>query len=213
MPSPCSESPKFTRSARSSRDRATPHGCCPRSPAGRALGSSWAILEGPITIVLESTSHEKTGATGACALEACVSRMTFDKSGSRRRPCKNARNAPDSRQRSPKSRLGRRRLSGLSRLRRPSTLLDGQKAVLGLLRGTRCAASPENTSGCMPGTKTTPEVLEDPITICQRDGDRREPARPAHVLQSARHHRHAFCAAPHSVFTESDRICRLHARN
>jgi hypothetical protein len=38
-------------------------------------------LEGQITIVLESTSHEKTGATGACVLEACVSRMTFDKSG------------------------------------------------------------------------------------------------------------------------------------
>jgi hypothetical protein len=38
-------------------------------------------LEGQITIALESTSHEKTGATGACALEARVSRMTFDKSG------------------------------------------------------------------------------------------------------------------------------------
>jgi hypothetical protein len=38
-------------------------------------------LEGQITIVLESTSHEKTGATGACALEARVSRMTFDESG------------------------------------------------------------------------------------------------------------------------------------
>jgi hypothetical protein len=43
--------------------------------------SSWAILEGQITIVLESTSHEKTGATGAGALEARVSRMTFDESG------------------------------------------------------------------------------------------------------------------------------------
>jgi hypothetical protein len=38
-------------------------------------------LEGQIMIVLESTSHEKTGATGAGVLEACVSRMTFDKSG------------------------------------------------------------------------------------------------------------------------------------
>jgi hypothetical protein len=38
-------------------------------------------LEGQITIVLESPSHEKTGATGACALEACVTRLTFDKSG------------------------------------------------------------------------------------------------------------------------------------
>jgi hypothetical protein len=48
-----------------------------------ALGlvSSWAILEGQITIVLESRSHEKTGATGACELEACVSRLTFNESG------------------------------------------------------------------------------------------------------------------------------------
>jgi hypothetical protein len=57
----------------------------PRKPGthirAEVLGSSWAILQGQITIVLESTSHEKTGATGACALEACVSRMTFDKSG------------------------------------------------------------------------------------------------------------------------------------
>jgi hypothetical protein len=45
------------------------------------LASTWALLEGQITIVLESTSHEKTGATGACEFEARVSRMTFDESG------------------------------------------------------------------------------------------------------------------------------------
>jgi hypothetical protein len=39
------------------------------NPAWRVLVSSWAILEGQITIVLESPSHEKTGATGACALK------------------------------------------------------------------------------------------------------------------------------------------------
>jgi hypothetical protein len=44
-------------------------------------------MEGQIAIVLESTSHEKTGATGACALEACVSRMTLDESGPRADPC------------------------------------------------------------------------------------------------------------------------------
>jgi RNA polymerase sigma-70 factor (ECF subfamily) len=48
---------------------------------GLALASTWAILEGQITIVLESRSHEKTGATGACELEARVSRLTFNESG------------------------------------------------------------------------------------------------------------------------------------
>jgi hypothetical protein len=57
---------------------------CPAERPGLlqiCLVSSWAILEGQITIVLESTPHEKTGATGACALEARVRRMTFDESG------------------------------------------------------------------------------------------------------------------------------------
>jgi alginate O-acetyltransferase complex protein AlgJ len=68
------------------------------------LVSSWAILEGQITIVLDSTSHEKTGATGACALEARVGRSTFDESDLCADPPKSARNAIDS-QKSPKSRL------------------------------------------------------------------------------------------------------------
>jgi hypothetical protein len=66
---------------------------------------SWAILEGQIRIVLESTSHEKTGATGACELEARFSRLTFDESGLSADPSKSVRNAADSRQESPNSRL------------------------------------------------------------------------------------------------------------
>ena len=43
----------------------------------RPLGSSWAVLEGKITIVREAASHEKTGGTGACGARVRMSRRTF----------------------------------------------------------------------------------------------------------------------------------------
>src|SRR5512139_2938042 len=42
----------------------------------RALGSTWAVMEGQITIVRETTTHEKTGGAGASgALSANVARL------------------------------------------------------------------------------------------------------------------------------------------
>jgi hypothetical protein len=61
--------------ARGTARRSAAHERMPNHPTQGAivrLVSSWAILEGQITIVLESTSHEKTGATGGHARSKLV---------------------------------------------------------------------------------------------------------------------------------------------
>jgi hypothetical protein len=74
----------------------------------RRLVSSWAILEGQITIALESTSHEKNRRDRRVRARSSRESPEFCQVGSPRRACKNARSATDSRQKSPKSSLVRR---------------------------------------------------------------------------------------------------------
>ncbi len=52
----------------------------------RGPDSTWAILEGQITIAIEATSHEKTGETGGRGVRVSMSREAFSADRSRSRP-------------------------------------------------------------------------------------------------------------------------------